>query len=65
MALMAILLKILQAMFYIGVAGCALTIPIVAFKFFSVLFEKDEGEQRPGQEFEAVPNKQVEAAPRK
>jgi len=53
---MKILLQILQGMFYIGVAGCALTIPVVAIKFFSVLFEK-EPDERPNQEFEALPRK--------
>jgi hypothetical protein len=50
------LLHILQGMFLVGVVGCGLTIPIVAFKFFSVLFEKDE-EERPNQEFEHLPQR--------
>jgi hypothetical protein len=36
---------VLMALFAIGVAGCAIAIPIVAFKFFYVLFEKDNGER--------------------
>ena len=39
-----ILVKILTVLFAIGVAGCMVTIPIVAWKFFSVLLEKDEPE---------------------
>jgi hypothetical protein len=39
-----ILVKVLTVLFAIGVAGCAVTIPIVAWKFFSVLFEKDASE---------------------
>ncbi len=51
MGVMTVLLRILQFMFYMGVAGCALTIPIVAYKFFSVLFEKDEDQPQAHQEF--------------
>ena len=39
-----ILVKVLTVLFAIGVAGCLVTIPIVAWKFFSVLLEKDEPE---------------------
>jgi hypothetical protein len=39
-----ILAKILTALFALGVAGCLVTIPIVAWKFFSVLLEKDAPE---------------------
>lgn len=34
--------EIIQALFLLGVAGCAITIPLCAWKFFSVLFESDE-----------------------
>jgi hypothetical protein len=44
-AFLHILVKLLTALFAIGVAGCLITIPIVAWKFFSVLLEKDETEQ--------------------
>jgi len=36
----------LVVLFAIGWIGCALTIPMAAFRFFSVLFEEDE-EQPP------------------
>ena len=39
-----ILVKVLTVLFLIGVAGCLVTIPIVAWKFFSVLLEKDDAE---------------------
>jgi hypothetical protein len=39
-----ILSKTLTVLFAVGVAGCFITIPIVAWKFFSVLLEKDEPE---------------------
>ena len=44
MDLLHILVKVLTVLFLIGVAGCLVTIPIVAWKFFSVLLEKDETE---------------------
>jgi hypothetical protein len=43
-ALFHILARILTVLFGIGVAGCVVAIPIVAWKFFSVLLEKDEPE---------------------
>jgi hypothetical protein len=43
-----------MVLFGIGALGCAITIPIVAFKFFSVLFEKDAEEQS-YQEYEVTP----------
>jgi hypothetical protein len=36
---------LLTAMFLIGLAGCVLVIPIVAYKLFSVLFEDDAEEE--------------------
>jgi hypothetical protein len=36
---------LLMVNFTIGAVGCAITIPIVAVKFFSVLFEEDEVDQ--------------------
>jgi len=36
-----ILIHLLMAAFIIGCAGCALLIPVVAFRFLSVLFEVD------------------------
>jgi hypothetical protein len=35
------LIRLLSAAFVIGAAGCALLIPVVAFKFVAVLFEPD------------------------
>jgi hypothetical protein len=32
---------VLTIIFMVGVAGCAIAIPIIAWKFASVLFEKD------------------------
>lgn len=40
-ALLAILARLLETMFVIGVAGCVLTIPLVAWKMFSVLIERN------------------------
>jgi hypothetical protein len=40
-----ILAIVLTVVFVIGVAGCALVIPIAAIKFFAVLFEKDASEE--------------------
>lgn len=37
--------RVLQIVFAIGVAGCFITIPIVAVKFASVLFEKSNEEE--------------------
>jgi hypothetical protein len=43
-ALLHILVRILTILFGIGVVGCLITIPIVAWKFFSVLLEKGDSE---------------------
>jgi len=40
-----ILARVMTVLFALGVAGCLVTIPIVAWKFFSVLLEKDESER--------------------
>ena len=45
-----IFVKILEAVFLIGVAGCAVTIPMAAWGYFSVLFEKDTDAERDGEE---------------
>jgi hypothetical protein len=52
--LIHVLIVLLVVLFSIGAIGCAITIPIVAFKFFSVLFEKDAGDQG-HQEYDAAP----------
>ena len=36
---------ILEGLFIIGVVGCAVTIPLAAWGYFSVLFEKDSAEE--------------------
>jgi hypothetical protein len=41
----------LMVLFAIGAIGCALTIPMAAFKFLAVLFEKDQEEPNPGNQF--------------
>lgn len=41
----------LMVLFAIGAIGCALTIPMAAFKFLSVLFEKDQDEPNPSNQF--------------
>lgn len=38
---------ILTVVFAIGVAGCAIVIPIAAWKFFYVLIERDRLEEHP------------------
>jgi hypothetical protein len=40
-SLIHFLIRLLSAAFIVGAAGCALLIPVVAFKFVAVLFEKD------------------------
>lgn len=37
-----------MVLFAIGAIGCVISIPIVAVKFFSVLFEKDVAEETGG-----------------
>jgi len=36
-----VLIHLLMAAFVLGSAGCIVLIPVVAFRFMSVLFEKD------------------------
>jgi hypothetical protein len=36
---------VLQVLFVIGVAGCVISVPIIAVKFASVLFEKDHQDE--------------------
>jgi hypothetical protein len=43
--------KVLTLIFTIGWIGCLLTIPMAAYKFVSVLFEKDSEEPEKHQEF--------------
>jgi hypothetical protein len=48
-----LLLRFLVLVFAVGAVGCAITIPIAAYRFFSVLFEPDEPEAH--QEYEPSP----------
>jgi hypothetical protein len=41
----------LMVLFAIGWIGCALTIPMAAFKFLAVLFEKDQDEASPEDQY--------------
>lgn len=43
---MHILVIILQGIFLIGVIGCCATIPLAAWGYFSVLFQKDTDAER-------------------
>jgi hypothetical protein len=43
--------KFLTLVFTIGWIGCLLTIPMAAYKFVSVLFEKDSEDPEQHQEF--------------
>jgi len=47
--------RFLTLVFMIGVAGCLVTIPLAAYKFFSVLFEKDSDEPEVHQEYSSAP----------
>src|ERR1041384_1945608 len=42
---MHVMVMILEGLFIIGVVGCAVTIPLAAWGYFSVLFEKDSAEE--------------------
>ena len=37
--------KILEGLFVLGVIGCCITIPLAAWGYFSVLFDKDTEEE--------------------
>ena len=41
----AVFARVLTAMFVVGMAGCVIVIPYVAFGLFSVLFEPDTDEE--------------------
>ncbi len=40
---MGVLIKLLEVLFLLGVVGCLITIPLAAWGYCSVLFEKDSG----------------------
>ena len=44
--LQSALIHIVQGVFVAGMIGCAITIPICAWKYFAVLFEADTDESR-------------------
>ena len=49
--LTSLLIRLLTAAFVMGCTGCAILIPVVAFKFVAVLFEPDPpGEPASSQE---------------
>ena len=45
--LISFLIRLLMAAFIAGCLGCALLIPVVAFKFVAVLFENDPAPDSP------------------
>ena len=47
--------RFLTLVFVIGVIGCLMTIPLAAYKFFSVLFEKDSDQPEVHQEYNSPP----------
>jgi hypothetical protein len=47
--------RFLTLVFVIGVIGCLMTIPLAAYKFFSVLFEKDSDQPEVHQEYNSAP----------
>lgn len=44
---------VLQIIFMVGVAGCLISIPVIAIKFASVLFERDEPDNGESQDASA------------
>jgi hypothetical protein len=47
--------RFLTLVFAVGVIGCLMTIPLAAYKFFSVLFEKDSDQPEIHQEYDSAP----------
>lgn len=43
---MRVLVLVLQGIFIVGVIGCCVTIPLAAWGYFSVLFQKDTDAER-------------------
>jgi hypothetical protein len=39
---MSVLINILEGLFLLGCAGCVITIPLAAWKYCSVILEKNE-----------------------
>lgn len=52
----ALFFRLLMYIFALGALGCAITIPLAAYKFLAVLFEKDKPESEPesSQTYEVV-----------
>ena len=46
---------ILQGLFLLGVAGCAITIPLCAWKFFSVVFESNQDAEAAEEQEKSAP----------
>lgn len=49
-----VIIRIVEVLFLIGVAGCLVTIPVAAWGYISVLFEKDEEEGQPARNPQAA-----------
>jgi hypothetical protein len=47
-AVVPVLARVLTVMFVVGLAGCCVAIPLVAYRLFSVLFERDLEEETKG-----------------
>ena len=47
--------RFLTLVFAVGVIGCLMTIPLAAYKFFSVLFDKDSDQPEANQEYISAP----------
>jgi hypothetical protein len=50
---MKYLVLFLQGLFIVGVVGCCITIPMAAWGYFSVLFQKDPEAERGDNQVEA------------
>ena len=48
--------RFLTLVFAIGVIGCLMTIPLAAYKFLSVLFEKGSDQPETHQEYISAPS---------
>ncbi len=42
-----VLIRFVEILFLIGVIGCLVTIPVAAWGYVSVLFDRDDGDERP------------------
>ena len=53
--------KFLTLVFTIGWIGCMLTIPLAAYKFVSVLFDRDQEGSEPHQPYDSAPPSPAES----